>query len=69
MKIFDSTYEKAYLEQVASSATQMSDEERTKLLKLLKYFEGLFDGNIVDWYTEPVDLELNSDSKPFNCKY
>ena len=47
----------------------MSDEERTKLLRLLKYFEDLFDVNIGDWYTEPVGLELNPDSKPFNCKY
>ena len=29
----------------------------------------MFDGTLGDWYTEPVDLELNPDSKPFNSRY
>ena len=69
MKIFDSTYEKAYLEQVASSANQMKNEERTQLLRLLKQFEDLFDGNLGVWYTKPFDLELKPYSETFNCKY
>ena len=69
VKILNSTYEKAYLEQVASSANQMKNEERTQILRLLKQFEDLFDGNLGDWYTEPFDLELKPYSEPFNCKY
>ena len=29
----------------------------------------MFDGTLGDWDTEPVDLELNPDSKPFNSRY
>ena len=39
------------------------------LLSLLGDFEDLFDGTLGDWATEPVDLELNPDSKPFNSRY
>ena len=47
----------------------MNSEERTQLLRLLKYFEDLFDRNIGDWDTETADLELKPYSKTFNCKY
>ena len=69
VKIFDSTYEKSDLKQVADNATQLNTEEKTQLLRLLKYFEDLFDDTLGDWDTEPIDLELKPYSKPFNCKY
>ena len=47
----------------------MNAEEITELIILLKYFEDLFDDTLGDWHTEPLDLELNPSSKPFNCKY
>ena len=47
----------------------MNTEERTLLFRLLEYFEDLFDGTSGNWATEPVDLELNPDSKPFNSRY
>ena len=36
---------------------------------ILEYFEDLFDGTLVDWDTDPVELELKKGSKPFNSKY
>ena len=42
LKIIDSTYAKADLKQVADNATQLNVEERTQLLRLLKYFEEPF---------------------------
>ena len=47
----------------------MNAEERTQLLRLLKKFKDLFYGTLGDWDTEPVKLELNPGSKPFNSKY
>ena len=38
-------------------------------LAISKIFEELFDGTLGDWATEPVDLELNLDSKPLNSRY
>ena len=29
----------------------------------------MFDGNLLDWDTEPVDLDINPGSKLFNSKY
>ena len=48
VKILSSTYVKAELTQLANNRTNMNDEERTRLLRLLKYFEGLFDGTLGD---------------------
>ena len=69
VKILDSTYAKAYLKQVANNATQMNAEERTQLLRLLKYFGGFFYGALGYWDIDPVNLDLNPGSKPFNSKY
>ena len=68
VKILNSTYEKSYLKQVVNES-QMNAEERTLLLILLEYFEDLFDGTLGNWATEPVDLEINPYSKPFNSRY
>ena len=38
VKIFDSAYTKADLEQLTANATQLNTEERNQLLRLLKYF-------------------------------
>ena len=48
VKILDITYNKSYLNQVADNSTQMNSEEITQLLKLLKYFQDLFDGTLGD---------------------
>ena len=68
-EIIDSIYVKADLEQLASNANQLNAEERAQLLRLLQDFEDLFDVNLGDWDTKPVNLELNPDSKPFNYKF
>ena len=69
VNIIGITYAKADLEQVAANATHMNAEDRTQLIGLFKDFEYLFYGTIVYWDIEPLNLGLNSDSKPFNCKY
>ena len=69
VKIIDSTYVKAELKQVANNVTQLNFEERSQLLRLLEDFDYLSDGTSGDWDTDPVSLELNPYSKPFNSKY
>ena len=69
VKILDSTYVKADLKQVANNATHLNAEEITLLLRLLEDFEEFFNGNLCDWVTEPINLELNSDSNIFNSRY
>ena len=50
-KITDSNYAKVYLEQVTANTTQLNVEERTQLLRLLQYFDYLFDGDLGEWDT------------------
>ena len=69
MKVLVSNYAKGYLKQVFANATQLNAEERTKLIRLLVDFKDLFDDTLLDWDTEPVDIELNPNSKPFHFKY
>ena len=68
VKILNRTYSKVNMRQVVN-ASQLNDEETTLLLSLLKDVEDLFDGTLGDWATEPVDLELKADTKPFNRRY
>ena len=56
VKILDSNYLKADLQQVADNATHMAAEDRTQLLSILKFFEYLFGGTLEYWDTYPVDL-------------
>ena len=51
------------------NASQINSEKKTQLLGILKDFFDLFDGTLGYWYIEPVDLELNTCYKPFDCKY
>ena len=67
VKILDSIYVKADLEQVDNNATHLNTEEITQILRILKDFEGLFGGTLGDWDTDPVQLELNTAYKTFNC--
>ena len=69
VKILNSIYEKADLKQVANNATKLNAEERTYLLSLFKDSEDLFDGDLGDWATEPVKLDLKPGYRPFNGKY
>ena len=69
LKILDSTYEKADLKQVVANASYLNAEERYLLLNLIEDLEDLFYVTLGDWETEPIELELNPDSKPFNIRY
>ena len=57
------------LKQVANNSTHLISEERNQLIRLFEEFEDLFDGTLGDWDIEPVNLEINPGSKPFNSKY
>ena len=69
VKILHRTFAESDINQVANNATQLNSEERTLLLSLLEYFKDLFDGTLDNWSTEPVNLELKADSRPFNSRY
>ena len=69
IKTLDSNYAKEKLKQVDDNATQLNAEGINMLLSLLEDFGDLFDGTLGYWDNDPVDLEINPDSKPMNSKY
>ena len=69
IKILDSDYKKADLEEIAFSAEQLHKDEQLMLLNLLKEFEDLFDGTLGKWRTEPVHIELKEGAKPVSSRY
>ena len=58
IKILDSNYKAADLDEIVRNAEQLDDEQKAKLLVLLKDFEDVFDGTLGKWKTEPVDIKL-----------
>ena len=66
--ILDTKYCPADLQTIAQKCNQLNTEEQKKLLALLQNFEHLFDGTVGTWHTEPVDIELKPDDKPYHAK-
>ena len=48
VKILDSTYAEADLEQVTANKNQIKYDDRNKLISLHQYFDDIFDGTIGD---------------------
>ena len=69
LKILDSNYVKAEFKQTVNNDSQLNAEERTLLIRFIEDFKESFDGTLDEWATEPVNLDLTPDSKPFNSIY
>ena len=67
--IIDSNYVKAEFKQTVNNDSQLNVEERTLLIRFIEDFKESFDGTLDEWATEPVNLDLTPDSKPFNSIY
>ena len=67
-RILDAKYEKANLVEVTESANHLTDVEQKGLLKLLRKFEALFDGQLGQWKGENYDIELKPDAKPYHAR-
>ena len=68
LKILDSEYVKADLNNIVDNADSLNDEQKAMLLKLLKQFENLFDGTLGKWNTNPVVIEMKPGSKPTSSR-
>ena len=58
IKILDSKYEKADLDQIVKSLTNLNKIQKSMLLKLLRKYEALFDGTLGRWNTTSVNITL-----------
>ena len=66
--ILDAKYCPADLQTITQGCDQLNKEEQLKLFALLSKFEHLFNGTVGTWHTEPVDIELKPDVKPYHAK-
>ena len=69
IKILDSNYKKADLEEVVDKADNLNDKQKEQLLLLLRELEELFDGTLGRWKTTPVKIELKPGAKPVNARW
>lgn len=69
IKILDSEYDKANLDEIVSQADSLTKQEKQQLLKLLQKYEILFDGTLGKWGGEPVRIKLKPDAKPFSSRF
>jgi len=65
-RILDAKYEKANLQKIVDTCTHLDTVEREQLLQTLKKFEHLSDGNLGDWNTFLVRLELKEGARPYH---
>ena len=69
LKILNSTYSKAKLDDVAADAVQLDTNKRENLLVLIKEFDDLFDVTLVKRDTFQINLEVNPVSKQLHARY
>ena len=67
-RILDAKYEKANLDEIVHECSYLTDDEQSKLLKLLKKHEYLFDGTLGRWDTRPYNIELKPDVIPYHAR-
>ena len=67
IEILDANYQKANLpEVIRETCGHLSSADQSKLLRLLKQYEELFDGTLGDFQTEPVKLNLKPGATPYH---
>ena len=67
-KILDAKYEKANLQAVVESCTNLTPKQQRGLYTLLKKYKPLFDGTLGDWKNSDVSINLKPDAKPYHGK-
>jgi hypothetical protein len=67
-QILDAKYKKADLQAIVrDNCKHLSADQQKKLLQLLKKYESLFDGTLVDdWITKPVSFQLKEGVSPYH---
>ena len=66
--VLDQKYKPADLEEVARSCDNLNEQQQEQLLELLRKHEPLFDGSLGKMNSEPYDIELKENAKPYHAK-
>ena len=68
IKILDSKYEAINVSKVVAEQVGLSTQQRSALYTLLFKYQGLFNGELGDWDSSPVSIELQPNAKPFHSR-
>lgn len=66
--ILDAKYEKADLDKVVASCTNLDNQQQQELKAILTKHEGLFDGTLGTWHDEPYNIELKPEATPYHAR-
>lgn len=66
--ILDAKYLKADLEEIDKQAAYLPDDDRRKLLELLKNHKGLFDDTLGKWASPNYKVQLKEGAEPFHSR-
>ena len=64
----DAKYVKANLRDEVNRCDNLTPEQQQDLLELLRKFEHLFDGTLGKWQSDPYEIQLKEEAKPFHAK-
>ena len=67
-RMAEEKYSPADLPKEVEQCDNLTQREKSQLLKLLEKFKSLFDGSLGTWKTSPVELELKEGAKPYYGK-
>ena len=67
-RILDAKYEPANLVEITEKAAHLSISEKQKLLKLLRKFEPMFNGQLGQWTGPAYDIELREGATPYHAR-
>ena len=66
--ILDIKYAPADLNKIVRECVHLTDSEKSILGKLLRDYQDLFDGTLGTWDTDPIELQLCPEVKPYHAK-
>jgi hypothetical protein len=67
-RILDANYDTPDMEEEVEKMTHLTKLQRNLLLALLKKHEPLFDGQLGDWKTDPVEIPLKEGAQPVHAR-
>jgi hypothetical protein len=67
-QLWDTNYKMADLSEIIKCISTIDDIEKHNLLVLLRKYEHLFDGTLVNFETSEVKVNLKEDAKPYHAK-
>ena len=67
-KVLEAKYKPANLEEICASTGNITEEQKSRLLALLKQYKELFNGLVGTWKGPPYKIQLKQGVTPYHAK-